>query len=259
MENDSNVIVEKGGKAAAERQVVMVPVARLKGGKFQVMPARSKAELAALNASVAARGVEEPVLVDEQNVIIDGHTRVEAARLAGHEEVPCIVLEGLTRSEKLRRAFSQANRRQLSRKQIRELAAEVLLEFHKFSNGYVATMAPTTDRTIAKIRADLVEAGQIPDHEQLVGLDGKKQAGQKVQAAAKKRKKADGLPAVIGGGDLERGDDRLTITGGVLADVDAEAGQVRLFRTSFTKADLRDALDAGIACLILPDAKGEAA
>lgn len=252
--------MESQKKVVEGKQVVMVPVAELKTGKYQVMPPRPAKELEAFNASVAARGVEEPVLIDEHSVIIDGHTRVEAARLAGHEEVPCIVLTGLTTNEKLRRAYSQSNRRQLTRKQVRELAADVLLKFHKYSNAFIATMAPTSDRTIAKIRAELVAAEKVPDHEQVVGLDGKKQQAQKVKAApARKAKKAADLPAVIGGGDLERGDDRLTITGGVLADLEVGAGEVRLFRTGFTRADLRDALDAGIACLIVPDAKGEAA
>src|SRR4051812_388783 len=117
--------MENEKKAAEGKQVVMVPVTELKAGKFQVMPHRPEKELAAFNASVAKNGVQEPVLIDEHNMIIDGHTRVEAAKLAGHETVPAILLTGLKESEKFQRAYSQANRRQLTRKQVRELAAAV--------------------------------------------------------------------------------------------------------------------------------------
>lgn len=50
--------------------------------------------------SIREFGFNNPVLVDEQNTIIAGHCRVEAAKACGMDEVPCIVLEGLTDDQK---------------------------------------------------------------------------------------------------------------------------------------------------------------
>lgn len=41
-----------------------------------------------------------PVLIDENNTILAGHARVQAARLARLHRVPCIVLKGLTEAQK---------------------------------------------------------------------------------------------------------------------------------------------------------------
>ena len=51
-------------------------------------------------SSIKEFGFTNPVLVDEQNGIVAGHGRVMAANKLGLEEVPCIVLEGLTKAQK---------------------------------------------------------------------------------------------------------------------------------------------------------------
>jgi len=50
--------------------------------------------------SINEFGFTNPVLVDENNTIIAGHCRVEAAKVCGIDEVPCIVLDGLTEDQK---------------------------------------------------------------------------------------------------------------------------------------------------------------
>lgn len=45
-------------------------------------------------------GFINPVIVDENNMILAGHGRVEAAKLAGFKEVPCRVIEGLSEDQK---------------------------------------------------------------------------------------------------------------------------------------------------------------
>ena len=44
-------------------------------------------------------GFLNPVLIDENNVIIAGHARVLAAKLIGLETVPCIQVSDLTEAE----------------------------------------------------------------------------------------------------------------------------------------------------------------
>ena len=58
-------------------------------------------------ASITEFGRTNPVLIDEAGSIIAGHGRVMAAQKMGMEDVPCIVLSGLTEAQ--RRAYILAD------------------------------------------------------------------------------------------------------------------------------------------------------
>jgi len=51
-------------------------------------------------SSIKEFGFTNPILIDDENGIIAGHGRVLAAQLLGLEDVPCIVLDGLTKAQK---------------------------------------------------------------------------------------------------------------------------------------------------------------
>lgn len=51
-------------------------------------------------ASINEFGFTNPLLIDEKDSIIAGHGRLMASKKLGIEEVPCIVLEGLTEAQK---------------------------------------------------------------------------------------------------------------------------------------------------------------
>ena len=51
-------------------------------------------------ASINEYGFTNPILIDEKNMIIAGHGRVLASERLKLDEVPCIVLEGLTEAQK---------------------------------------------------------------------------------------------------------------------------------------------------------------
>ena len=51
-------------------------------------------------ASINEFGFTNPLLIDEKDNIIAGHGRLMASKKLGMEEVPCIVLEGLTEAQK---------------------------------------------------------------------------------------------------------------------------------------------------------------
>lgn len=51
-------------------------------------------------SSIKEFGFTNPVLIDEENGLIAGHGRVMAAKKLSLDEVPCIVLEGLTEAQK---------------------------------------------------------------------------------------------------------------------------------------------------------------
>ena len=49
--------------------------------------------------SIREFGFQQPIIIDEYNVIICGHVRFKAAKKLGLKEVPCIVATGLTDAE----------------------------------------------------------------------------------------------------------------------------------------------------------------
>jgi len=67
----------------------------------------SSKQLHQIKASIEAFGFNNPVLVDQDNLIIAGHGRVEAARLLDMETVPVLRIEHLTDEQK--RMFALAD------------------------------------------------------------------------------------------------------------------------------------------------------
>jgi DNA modification methylase len=60
----------------------------------------SPAQVAQIVASIREFGFTNPLLVDEQNVLIAGHGRLAAARSLGMAQLPAVVLEGLSDAQK---------------------------------------------------------------------------------------------------------------------------------------------------------------
>lgn len=60
----------------------------------------SQRQIEQIAKSIKSYGFVNPVLVDKENQIIAGHGRVEAAKLLGLTEVPCILIEHLTPAQK---------------------------------------------------------------------------------------------------------------------------------------------------------------
>lgn len=60
----------------------------------------SEAQVQQIASSIKEFGFTNPVLIDDENGIIAGHGRVQAAQLLGMAEVPCIVLSGLSEAKK---------------------------------------------------------------------------------------------------------------------------------------------------------------
>src|SRR5688572_30483582 len=75
-------------------EVEMWPVGRLK--PYPQNPRHNDAGVEAVAASIKAWGFRQPIVVDEQDVIVVGHTRYRAALKLGMTEVPVHVARGLT-------------------------------------------------------------------------------------------------------------------------------------------------------------------
>ncbi|WP_333669632.1 site-specific DNA-methyltransferase, partial [Elioraea tepidiphila] len=80
-------------------KIVLRPVAELRAhpGNARV---HSAAQIEQIKASMLAFGFTNPLLVDEQGVLIAGHGRLEAALALGIERVPVIVLKHLSAAQK---------------------------------------------------------------------------------------------------------------------------------------------------------------
>lgn len=59
-------------------------------------PRINDASVRSVANSIKEFGFKVPIVVDKNNVIVAGHTRLKAAKMLGLEEVPCIIADDLT-------------------------------------------------------------------------------------------------------------------------------------------------------------------
>lgn len=64
--------------------------------EYENNPRNNDGAVQAVAESIKQFGFKVPVVVDSNNVIVAGHTRLRAARLLGLETVPCIIADDLT-------------------------------------------------------------------------------------------------------------------------------------------------------------------
>ena len=59
----------------------------------------SEEQITQIASSIKEFGFTNPILIDESNSIIAGHGRLQAVKKLGHEEVPCIIISGLSKTQ----------------------------------------------------------------------------------------------------------------------------------------------------------------
>jgi hypothetical protein len=62
-------------------------------------PRRNDEAVDYVAASIKEFGFKVPVVIDKENVIVAGHTRVKAAKKLGLESVPCVIADDLTENQ----------------------------------------------------------------------------------------------------------------------------------------------------------------
>jgi ParB-like chromosome segregation protein Spo0J len=62
-------------------------------------PRKNDVAITKVAASIKEYGFRQPIVVDEEMVIIAGHTRLQAAQLLGLKKVPVHVATGLTKAQ----------------------------------------------------------------------------------------------------------------------------------------------------------------
>lgn len=113
------------------------------------------AQITAIAASFDEFGVTVPIVVDEKNLILGGHGRLEAAIVKGFEEVPVVVARGWT-DEKKRRYMLAENRlfemggydQAALKRELRELREFLTEDVHFTALGF--DDADALDRLIAE-------------------------------------------------------------------------------------------------------------
>lgn len=85
---------QKEKERIASLQINNLPIADLK--EYANNPRHNDAAVDAVAASIKEFGFKVPIIIDRDNVIVAGHTRLKAARKLGLETVPCIIADDLT-------------------------------------------------------------------------------------------------------------------------------------------------------------------
>ncbi|HBW3346598.1 ParB/Srx family N-terminal domain-containing protein [Klebsiella pneumoniae] len=83
----------------APTQIIFKPISAI-AGYTKNARTHSAEQIAEIAASITEFGWTNPLLVDEGGELIAGHGRIAAAEMLGFEEVPVIVLAGLSEAQK---------------------------------------------------------------------------------------------------------------------------------------------------------------
>lgn len=137
------------------------------------LPPLSPDEEAGVRARIALHGVLVPILLAEDGRVIDGSNRRRIAGDLGYD-CPETVHAGLTEEEvrALARSLNLA-RRQLDRRQRRQLVADQLRETPGLSSRRVAKALGVDHHTVASVRQEMEGTGEITQFERTTGLDDK--------------------------------------------------------------------------------------
>ena len=77
--------------------IVMMKISDIK--EYENNPRKNDDAVDAVASSIKSFGFKVPVIVDSNNVIIAGHTRVKACKKLGITEVPCVIADDLTEDQ----------------------------------------------------------------------------------------------------------------------------------------------------------------
>jgi DNA modification methylase len=156
---------------ARKASPILVPIGSVNGNPRNTRK-HSKKQVSKVAASIQEFGFVNPIVLDENNVVLVGHCRLEAAKLLGLEAIPAIRLDYLTEEQK--RAYMLADNRlaedaiwdlEKLAVELKELS-EVKLDFTIESTGFETV---EIDRILEKdevARASASEAVPEPDPQQ---------------------------------------------------------------------------------------------
>ena len=74
--------------------IVMMKISDIK--EYDNNPRKNDNAVEAVASSIRSFGFKVPIIIDSNNVIIAGHTRLKASKKLGYQEVPCLIADDLT-------------------------------------------------------------------------------------------------------------------------------------------------------------------
>lgn len=78
-------------------EIINVKVNELK--EYENNPRNNEKAVGIVEQSIKEYGFKNPIIIDKNNVIVAGHTRLIAAKNLGYKEVPCIKADDLTEEQ----------------------------------------------------------------------------------------------------------------------------------------------------------------
>lgn len=88
-------------------QIVYLPISEIRD--YENNPRDNDKAVEAVVRSIKRFGVRSPAIIDRDNILIAGHTRIKAAKQLGMTEFPCVRADDLTKNEA--KAFRLADNR----------------------------------------------------------------------------------------------------------------------------------------------------
>lgn len=138
---------------------------------YQLLPPLGADIYAALRADIAESGIAQPIEVDENGAILDGHHRAWIAAELG-VDCPRRVVTGLTEQEKRNYARRvNALRRSMTADQRREQVAQMRSEGQSLRQIGATLGVPKS--TVADDVSQLSESGQLTEPEKITGTSGR--------------------------------------------------------------------------------------
>lgn len=130
---------------------------------FQFLPPLALDEYTALEASIREHGVQVPIVVDENGVVIDGHHRQKIAEALG-AHCPQTRVFDKTDAEKRTLALTlNLDRRNLNREQRRAIVEASVKADPDLSDLQHAKRTGVSDKTVTGVRRDLEQRSEIPN------------------------------------------------------------------------------------------------
>lgn len=77
--------------------IIEIPIGQLKPYKNNAR--KNEQAIPKVAESIKKYGFKNPIIIDKDNVIICGHTRLEASKMLGLKKVPCIIATDLTEEQ----------------------------------------------------------------------------------------------------------------------------------------------------------------
>lgn len=159
-------------------------------GTTEILDALSDEEYAGLRASIASVGIKQPILISwPDKTIIDGHHRWRIAQELGLDDVPVMTEEFSSEARLLALGVEMnAARRQMTIERKRHAAAKLLIADPSQSDRSIAGIIGMSHHTVASVRRELEDGGQIAHQPERVGQDGVKQPVRPAPTGSRKDK-----------------------------------------------------------------------